>query len=120
MGLPNSYAYFYARDTFILRVSINLCHNENVIPFPFCTIFDHALKIGTVVVRACHGSVDIIGDDEYAVPFGIFLTYAHLSFNGLFRLVFAGITSIDNCDIILWTLFLTGKLKYTNGLGCDL
>ena len=28
--------------------------------------------------------------------------------------------SYQDCDIILWTLFLTGKLKYTNGLGCDL
>ena len=29
-------------------------------------------------------------------------------------------TENRDCDIILWTLFLTGKLKYTNGLGCDL
>ena len=70
---------------------------ENVIPFPFCTIFDHALKIGAVVVRARHGSVDIIGDDEYAVSFGIFLANAHLPFDGLLRLVFAGIAKIIYC-----------------------
>ena len=29
-------------------------------------------------------------------------------------------TAFEDCNIILWTLFLTGKLKYTNGLGCDL
>ena len=106
MGLPNSYAYFYARDTFILRVSINLCHNENVIPFPFCTIFDHALKIGAVVVRACHGSVDIGVENKYIIPLRIFFANMELPLNGLFRLVFAGITCIDNCDIFLWTVLI--------------
>lgn len=62
---------------------------ENVIPFPFCTIFDHALKIGAVVVRACHGSVDIGVENKYIIPLRIFFANMELPLNGLFRLVFA-------------------------------
>ena len=87
---------FFATDTFILRVSINLCLYQHIVPLPLRTVFDHALKIGAVVVRARHGSVDIIGDDEYAVSFGIFLANAHLPFDGLLRLVFTGIAKIIN------------------------
>ena len=94
----------FVSDTFILRVSINLCLNQYIIPLAFRAFFDHALKIGAVIVRAGHGAVNITGDDEYAVPFGIFLTYAHLSFDGLLRLVFAGIAKI------VYTCFHCSKL----------
>ena len=42
--------------------------NENVIPFPFCAVFNHVLKIGAVVVRACHGSVNIGVENKYTFP----------------------------------------------------
>ena len=92
---------------------------ENVIPFPFCTIFDHALKIGAVVVCACHGSVDIGVENKYIIPLRIFFANMELPLNGLFRLVFAGLTCIDNCCFhcskLLKLLFLSFDGSDQNG-----
>ena len=54
----------YASDTFILRVSINLCLYENIIERFFVAVFKHTLKIFAVVVGAGHGAVDISADDD--------------------------------------------------------
>lgn len=76
----------FASDTFILRVSINLCLYENHIPLMFGAVLDHALKIGAHIVCARHGAVYVCPDDENVVHFGILLAYAELPFDGLLRL----------------------------------
>ena len=101
----NSYA-FSALDTFILRVSINLCHNENIVPFVFRTVLDHAPKIGTVVICARHGAVNIGIQNKDVVCFGVFLTDADLSFNGLLCLIFGRITRVDSCCFHFDSAFL--------------
>lgn len=92
----NSYA-FYALDTFILRVSINLCHNKHIIPSPAVAVFQHTLKIGAVVVRSRHCSVYVSGKYDNIVVACIVLAYTHLPFDGLLGLAVARITGIYHC-----------------------
>ena len=76
----------FVSDTFILRVSINLCLNEDVIERLFVAVFEHLLKLFTVVVCAGGSAVDIGADNNDAVAFGVFHTDMNLSVDGLFRL----------------------------------
>lgn len=77
---------FSALDTFILRVSINLCLYDDVFPLPFAACFNHALKIGTHIVCAGHCAVNVCIDDEKLVVLCIVLTDTELSFDRLFCL----------------------------------
>ena len=88
---------FFATDTFILRVSINLCLYEYIIPRTFGAVFEHPLKIGTIVVGARHGSVDIGIENKNIVPLRVFSAYAYLPFDGLLGLPFAAVPRIDDC-----------------------
>ena len=76
----------FVSDTFILRVSINLCLNENIIEGFFVAVFEHALKIFAVVVGAGHRTIYVRADYNDVVAFGVFHTDMNLSVDGLFRL----------------------------------
>ena len=56
--------FMYRRFVLITGKPVKLIY-ENVMPFPFCAVLNHVLKIGAVVVRACHGSVDIGIENKY-------------------------------------------------------
>ena len=94
MGCLNSYA-FYALDTYILKVSINLCHNEDVIERFFVTVFEHFLELLTVVVCAGGSAVDIGADNNDAVSLREFPAYPYLAFYRLFGLVITAVPGID-------------------------
>ena len=93
----------YASDTFILRVSINLCLNEYEIPFPSVAVFYHSLKIGTVIVRTRHGTVDICTEYQNVIFLSILLAHSELPFDRLLGLVIRAVTGIYHRDTILWT-----------------
>lgn len=59
-------------------VSINLCHNENIIPFFPCAVLYHALEICSVVGRTRYCLVDIGVKDKNVMGFGIILAYPQL------------------------------------------
>ena len=89
---------FFATDTFILRVSINLCLYEDIVPVPFFAVGNHAFKIGPIVVGAGHGAVDISIENEDLVLFCIFFADMDLPFDGLLGLVFGRIAGVnDGC-----------------------
>ena len=88
----------------VARKSVELIH-EYIIPRLFGAVFEHSLKIGAVIVRACHGTVDISVENKNVVAFRILIAHTDLPFDGLFCLPLAGIARIDDCDIFLWTLF---------------
>ena len=67
---------FYTLDTYILKVSINLCHNQNQLPLFASAVFYHALKVGAIVVCARHSAVDIGFYNGYIVSFGILIAYS--------------------------------------------
>lgn len=79
----------YASDTFILRVSINLCLYEYEIPFPSVAVFDHSLKIGSIVVCTGHSTVDICAEYQNIVFLSILLAHSELPFYRLLGLVIA-------------------------------
>ena len=99
-GLTELIRLFYARDTFILRVSINLCHNEYKIPFFAATVFKHTLKVRSVVVRARHGSVDIGIENKNIILLSVFLANAQLSFDRVLRLVIARISILNRYSLM--------------------
>lgn len=108
----NSYA-FYALDTFILRVSINLCHNEDIIEGSFVAVFEHALEIVAVVVCAGHGTVDVCADDDQIVSFCVIVADMELTFDGLFCLPFRTVSRINNgsfhkCAYLLFLRSIVG------------
>lgn len=92
----NSYA-FYALDTFILRVSINLCHNNDIIPTPLGAVCYHLLKGKTVIVCSRHRAVDISIKYDYAFILCVFFADTQLSFDRLFGLIVARISCVNNC-----------------------
>lgn len=65
----------------------------------FGAVLDHALKVWTQVVGACHGAVDICSDDQDVVRLGILPANAELTFNGLLRLRIAAVPRIDDCFV---------------------
>lgn len=71
---------FFATDTFILRVSINLCLYENVIPSSRGTVPEHPLKIRSVIVGARHCPVDVCIEYDNIISLRIFPTNAELTF----------------------------------------
>lgn len=93
------------RFILITRKSIKFV-NKHHVPLMFGAVLDHALKVGTQVVGACHGTVDICSDDQDVVRLGILLANAELTFNGLLCLRITAVPRIDDCDIFLWTLFV--------------
>ena len=95
----------YASDTFILRVSINLCLNENIIERFFVAVFKHTLKIFAIVVGAGHGAVDVGADDDKIVALCIIVADVELTFDGLLGLPLGTVPRVDDCHIFLWTLF---------------
>ena len=71
---------------------------ENDLPKPGnLGVFQHFLKSRAVVVRTGHRSIDISIYNFKIVLFGKFVADTKLSFNGLFRLPFAGIAGINDC-----------------------
>ena len=78
---------FSALDTFILRVSINLCLYKHDIELLSVTVLDHALKVGAVV-RLCRiGTVDILPDDLHVIALCVFGALSDLPFNALLALI---------------------------------
>ena len=71
----------YASDTFILRVSINLCLYDDVLPLTLAACFDHAPEIRAHIVVACHGAVDIGVYYKKIIVLGVIPADAKLSFN---------------------------------------
>ena len=97
MGLPNSYAYFMPVPAPLPIVSIKIGCNEHIIPRLLGAVFEHSLEIGTVVIRARHGTVDISVENKNVVAFRILIAHTDLPFDGLFCLPLAGIARIDDC-----------------------
>ena len=89
----------YASDTFILRVSINLCLYENIIEGSFVAVFEHTLKIFAVVVGAGHGAVDVSADDDQFVAFCIIVADVELTFDGLLGLPLGTVPRVDDCSL---------------------
>ena len=87
----------YASDTFILRVSINLCLYEYEIPFPAIAVFYHSLKIGTIVVCTRHGTVDISAEYQNVIFLSVLLAHSELPFDRLLGLVIRTISGIYYC-----------------------
>ena len=94
----------FVSDTFILRVSINLCLSEHQFPFFTITVLDHLLKIRTIVVCTRHGTVDICAKYQNVIFLSILLAHSELPFDRLLGLVIRTVTGIYYCDIFLWTL----------------
>ena len=61
----------FVSDTFILRVSINLCLNQHIIPSLFVAVFYHLLKLRAVVCLGRDGTVNVVLDDGDAILFRI-------------------------------------------------
>ena len=55
--------------------------NKNVIPRLFCTIFEHTLKIFTIVICSRHSTVNISIDNNYIVTGCKVVTNVNLTFN---------------------------------------
>ena len=89
----------FVSDTFILRVSINLCLNENIIEGFFVAVFEHALKIFAVVVGAGHGAVDVSADDDQIVAFCVIAADVELTFDGLLGLPLGTVPRVDDCSL---------------------
>ena len=71
--------------------------HEHIIPRLLGAVFEHSLEIGTVVIRARHGTVDISVENKNVVAFRILIAHTDLPFDGLFCLPLAGIARIDDC-----------------------
>ena len=87
---------FSALDTFILRVSINLCLYKNIIEGSFVAVFKHTLKIFAVVVGTGHGAVDVSADDDQIVALCIIVADVELPFDGLFGLQLGTVPRVDD------------------------
>lgn len=61
-------------------------------------VFEHSLESLALVVRTRHGSVYISIKNENIVSFGIVLADVQLSVDGLFCLVVAGISRVNDCN----------------------
>ena len=96
-GLSELIRLFSALDTFILRVSINLCLYENVIERFFIAVFEHPLKCFAVVVGTRRGAVDVGADNDDAVSLREFPADPYLTFYRLFGLIIAAVACIDFC-----------------------
>ena len=90
---------FFATDTFILRVSINLCLYENIIEGFFVAVFKHTLKIFAVVVGAGHGAVDVSADDDQIVALCVIVADVELTFDGLLGLPLGTVPRVDDCSL---------------------
>lgn len=114
---------FYALDTFILRVSINLCLYEHITESLFRAVPDHALKIGAVIVRPRHRTVYVGVNYYYIILCGILFANSELPFDRLLGLTVRAVSGINDCHIFLWTLFIkycyTTKFNFSFQKGFD-
>lgn len=76
----------FVSDTFILRVSINLCLNENIIERFFVAVLEHLLELLAVVVGARRGTVYVCADDGNIISLRVFSAIAELALYGLLGL----------------------------------
>ena len=93
----------YSGFVFVSGTSVKLV-NEYEIPFPSVAVFDHSLKIRTIVVCTRHGTVDICAKYQNVIFLSILLAHSELPFDRLLGLVIRTVTGIYYCDIFLWTL----------------
>ena len=106
---------FSALDTFILRVSINLCLYDDHIPKPFCTVFDHAPKVRAVIIRTRHSAVDVGIEDDDIVLLRILFADMELTFDRLLCLLVARISRVNYCCLHLKPPEIFAFIVHLNG-----
>lgn len=85
----------YASDTFILRVSINLCLFDNTIKGMLIAVLYHSLKFGAVVCLCRERTVDVVADNLNIVIGRILHSFSYLTFYRRFGLIVARIAGIN-------------------------
>ena len=77
----------FVSDTFILRVSINLCLNKDNVEQLFRAVGYHSLKVGAVIRLCRKSAVYVLTDNFYSVVFSVSPAISDLTFDTLFPLI---------------------------------
>ncbi len=90
--------------------SVELPHDDELEDL-FRRIGNHALKLGTVVLRAAHGAVYIFADYGIAHTLGVFAAIAELPVDGLLVLLVRRIAGVNYCIHMYSFLYVVSIVK---------